>query len=69
VLGLNLTVGSAGYTASTVFTGTGFDPVAAGWVLLDAPVGVPGLGAWGLAVLAAAMLLIVALQIRSPSRA
>lgn len=67
VLGLDLTIGSAGYTTSTDFTGTGFDPVAAGWSLLDPPVGVPSLGAWGLMLLAGGLLLVVGAQLRRPA--
>lgn len=36
-VGLGVTFGSAFYNASTDFTGTGFDPVAAGWVLVAVP--------------------------------
>ena len=35
--GLGATTGSANYYANTTFTGTGFDPVAAGWNLVPEP--------------------------------
>ncbi len=47
---LGLTRGSALYDLSTDFTGTGFDPVAAGWTLL-APPSVPLVGPLGMVVL------------------
>jgi len=35
--GLGITSGSALYNINTDFTGTGFDPVAAGWTLVPVP--------------------------------
>ena len=35
--GLGTSVGSASYDINTDFTGTGFDPVAAGWTLVPVP--------------------------------
>ena len=37
VTGLNRTFGVARYSATTDFSNTGFDPVAAGWRLVDDP--------------------------------
>lgn len=36
-IGLGVSFGSAFYDAGTDFTGTGFDPVAAGWMLVAVP--------------------------------
>ena len=52
VLGLGSTVGSPTYDSDTDFTGTGFDPVAAGWRLIPEPTTglLLGLGLLGVAV-------------------
>ena len=67
VVDLSLVVGAALYDLDTDFTGTGFDPVAAGWTLLGPPAPVPSLGSLGLALLAAAA--IVAALRRVPAQA
>jgi hypothetical protein len=56
---LSESTGSPFYDSSTDFTGTGFDPVAAGWAAV-----VPALGTWGLVLLVSGILLGV--QLVSP---
>ena len=49
-IGLALALGSPSYDLTTDFTGTGFDPVAAGWTLVSAGA-VPSLGWFGAAAI------------------
>jgi len=51
VIGLGDSLGTAFYNINTDFTGTGFDPVAAGWALVPEPSTalLMGLGLAGLA--------------------
>lgn len=55
-LNLDTTFGFADYDASTNFTGTGFDPIAKGWILVPEPssLALLGLGGLPLAPVAAA---------------
>ncbi len=50
VVNLGLTTGSATYDLLTDFTGSGFDPVAAGWTLV-VPASVPAAGPVGIGIL------------------